>query len=630
MRKVSVILKGLKREPKLIKQSNAKNGNYTLEDQYLKFLLPFFSIMIIVPLMTRAKAQVITNPSYAALFGSQMVDFFTYYKMAWLLGLTLMSLCLLVPIFLKKKQLLIQKEYDQWLIPLGIFSLIALVSTLLSPYKQFAIWGAYDRSEGLWVLLSYIALCLISYYFMRFPSCFRGLVRSLQAIIGIQFLVGVSQFFGKDILFSNLGKALIVPSILQEMGLNMNLALEQTMVYGTLFHSNYVGSFSAMLFALFIGLAIGSKTNREKGIYGLFALMCFFLLFGSRSRAGLLGAFISVPVFIWLYRASLMKNIKWVMLGVAGVIISVVAMNAASGGVILNKVTSLTFDPRMPVSKINQLEDIQLRDNSASIITTLGVLNVEKDSKETAVFKDNSGNLLKMKETTPGTRVFEDSRYGIYSVQVGKTKTEPAVRILMEGKEIYIGLQGKVHLLNNRHMPIVEEKAVSIGFKGKEDWGSARGYIWSRSIPLLKNTLLIGNGPDTYIMYFPQKDYVSKLKAYNTYNITVDKPHNWYLQMAINTGVLSLLAVLAFIMGYFINVGKAIKLSTLQMQPESISDDVTDMQNAIKAITVAIVAYMGAAFFNDSVVGVAPIFWTLLGSGFGMSVYLQMKCKNAY
>jgi len=41
-----------------------------------------------------------------------------------------------------------------------------------------------------------------------------------------------------------------------------------------------------------------------------------------------------------------------------------------------------------------------------------------------------------------------------------------------------------------------------------------RGYIWSRSLPLLRNTILVGYGPDTFAMNFPQHDIAGKVKAY--------------------------------------------------------------------------------------------------------------------
>jgi len=40
----------------------------------------------------------------------------------------------------------------------------------------------------------------------------------------------------------------------------------------------------------------------------------------------------------------------------------------------------------------------------------------------------------------------------------------------------------------------------TFGFKGKKSFASGRGYIWSRTIPLLRKALFIGYGSDTFIL----------------------------------------------------------------------------------------------------------------------------------
>lgn len=75
----------------------------------------------------------------------------------------------------------------------------------------------------------------------------------------------------------------------------------------------------------------------------------------------------------------------------------------------------------------------------------------------------------------------------------------------------------------------------------------------------LKSAVFIGYGPDTFAMYFPQHDISGKVKAYGTDDIIVDKPHNMYLQNAVNTGILSLLAFLVMIISYFLSSIKLYK-----------------------------------------------------------------------
>ena len=111
-------------------------------------------------------------------------------------------------------------------------------------------------------------------------------------------------------------------------------------------------------------------------------------------------------------------------------------------------------------------------------------------------------------------------------------------------------------MVNHRREAVILEHAEAWGFEGKEKLGSSRGYIWSRSLPLLKNTLFLGFGPDTFPVYFPQHDYFAKMIFLgNPYNI-VDKPHNVYLQTAINTGLISLIALLAMFGIYLLDCAR--------------------------------------------------------------------------
>ena len=134
---------------------------------------------------------------------------------------------------------------------------------------------------------------------------------------------------------------------------------------------------------------------------------------------------------------------------------------------------------------------------------------------------------------------------------------------------------------------------------------SKRGYIWSRTTPLLGNTLFTGYGPDTFALFFPQHDVIGKIKYFNSPAILVDKAHNFYLQIWTNTGFISLLALIILFLiylsrniFYFFNINFSNFYSQIGI-----------------AFLGATLAYFTAALFNDSVISVAPVFWTILGLG---------------
>lgn len=165
-------------------------------------------------------------------------------------------------------------------------------------------------------------------------------------------------------------------------------------------------------------------------------------------------------------------------------------------------------------------------------------------------------------------------------------------------------------------------KAESFGFDGKEKLGSSRGYIWSRTIPLLKNCLITGYGADTFTYIFPQNDVLAKYYSYEDFGqgfyVTVDKPHNLYLQIAYGNGMIALLAFLTICVFYLVD---CFRLYALRREYRS-------EQIMGAAVMLGIVGYLAAGMFNDSVVHVAPLFWILLGTGAALNTINRRMDKN--
>ena len=145
-------------------------------------------------------------------------------------------------------------------------------------------------------------------------------------------------------------------------------------------------------------------------------------------------------------------------------------------------------------------------------------------------------------------------------------------------------------------------------FSGYEKYASGRGYIWSRTLPLLKDNLILGSGADTFMLEFPQQDYVD-LYNYGYSGQLMTKPHNLYLQIGVQTGTLSLIAFLVFYAMYFISSVKLYLKSRFKSYYSQVG----------VAILVATVSYMVLGFANDSSITVAPVFWALIGLGISVN-----------
>ncbi|KZL93395.1 O-antigen ligase family protein [Clostridium magnum] len=147
--------------------------------------------------------------------------------------------------------------------------------------------------------------------------------------------------------------------------------------------------------------------------------------------------------------------------------------------------------------------------------------------------------------------------------------------------------------------------------RDKESAGSHRFFIWERGVQLLKDRPLIGSGPDTFGIVFMEKFtedvvtpgsgfiHIKKDEKGNVKSINVekiDKAHNEYLHTAVTMGIPSLICYLIFIGGIILKAKNNIKNNIF-----------------IIPIFCSILGYLLQAFFNISVVGVAPVYWAILG-----------------
>jgi hypothetical protein len=142
------------------------------------------------------------------------------------------------------------------------------------------------------------------------------------------------------------------------------------------------------------------------------------------------------------------------------------------------------------------------------------------------------------------------------------------------------------------------KKIDAIGFKNNQNFGSGRGYIWSRTIPMMMDTFLIGRGADTYCIYFPQNDYVGKYNTVFGPNVIVDKPHNMYMQMSVGTGGISLIALLVLLAVYFVQSFNVYRDKTID----------SFIECAGLGIFLGVLGFSVSGLVNDSSVSVMPLF----------------------
>lgn len=589
------------------------------KEKSITFFFPIAFILTIVPLIVRIKETHCGQETLDVFGPKAETEMFSQNKAICLMFFSIILLIIAIAfckqIFEKKDKII-----NSILILSFVFLVLTLFSALFSNYKQIALWGVYDRAEGFFTIACYILLFVYSIFTFKTTKDFKCVLIPIIIVVVINAFLGVFQYTGQDLLKTSLGAifANVDPSSVDTLYNSGNL-------YGTLYHYNYVGSFAAIVLPILIGSLFFEDDVFLKIVILITIACAFWLLFGSTSRAGLLGVAFSIIFALIIFRKIVFKSWKPVSICVGCIIVLVVGLNFATGGKILSRIPSLVSDA-VSIFKTSDksdfknslpIQDIQNKeDGSIEIKVPNDVLKIShtadgyvfKNSKDEIVnYEKNIDTKAKTKTYSTTDETFKNIsfRFGPY---LTKTKDDGLLLNLDGTPQFMFGLRDDttIHLINgNSKKDIDLEDPESIGFAGKEKLASSRGYIWSRSLPMLRNTLLLGTGPDTFVFEFPQNDLLGKLYAYDSATTIVDKPHNLYLQIALNEGVIALLAFLGIILIYIVD---SIKLYALKSK---------FTENEIMGISVflAVIGYLFAGIFNDSVISVAPIFWIVLGVG---------------
>lgn len=582
-------------------------------------LMPIAFIFFFIPIIVFMKHVNLTGDYFKYWNGlSDSYDFFAYYKSMTLVMLTGCVIFIFIYDLITKR---IKIKKMSVYIPIGIYTVMMVISSVFSDYKEITLLGFVERYEGMVVLLCYIAILFIAIQYLDNEDSIKFVLGALMISATIISIIGIFQYLGLDFFQTAIGKNLMLPKEYHEYAEAFGSKFGKNTIYSTLYHYNYVGSYMAMMFPFTLILAAYAKKNLNKILFGIITLLLFLNWFGSNSRAGIVGGVLAIIAILIIMRKALIERWKITLGAVLIMMMLAVGLNIASDGMIFNRVKTIigNITGRTTDAGGYKYKDIRYEDNTLILIDNKGELKISSKGNE-VILKDENDKTLNPVLNENYMYVFNDERYSDYQISKFKYdlngKDTIVLNIVKLGTEFNVLLDGEdVKYLTPIFEVLDINQAERLGFYGKEKMGSARGYIWSRSLPLLKDAMILGYGPDTFAAKFPQDDYLGKLVAYDTTQMLVDKPHNMYLQIALSSGVISLIAFLAILVMYFVGCFKSL-----------FGRDRNDILVVVGiGIFVGIIGYLGAGFFNDSVVAVAPVFWALLGTGIGINYKLNLK-----
>ena len=540
-------------------------------------------------------------------------DFFSYYKSIFtiLTG----TLAVLMVLYRLTTQTLIIKKTKLY-IPMAVYFVFVILSWIFSKYPHFALHGYVDRFEGSLVLISYIVMTFFIINTINTERNIKWTIYAAGISSSILGVIGLTQFLRHDFFQTEIGKKMITPSTYVNLD-ELKFRFTKGEIYQTVYNINYVSFYLTLLIPIFGLLFITEKNIKKNFLYGAVSALLIFNLIGSKSSGGILGIGIAFIVALIILNKKLLKWWKSIALILAAVaLVSAVTINVLMPEITNSIKSAFTKDADTTHKQFIDYFHTDYDKLTISCNNEPLTINVNLDNPNNLSFEDKEGNELTLIKEDDAYIINEDPRFSMYSFKFVIEDNSSFIIVYIEDSKWPFEITRDGILFYNALDKHVELHPVpGIGFEDKLSFGSGRGLIWSRSLPLIKNHIFLGSGADTYVFEFPQNDYAAKYNAdWPIYNI-VDKPHNMFIGIAVNTGLISLISLLVLFGAYII--------WSIKIYWKNEYEDFISIVGA--GIFIGICGFLVAGLVNDTSVSVMPLFYGLLGVGIAINFKLEKQ-----
>ncbi len=595
------------------KKQNIKGGRDTDKRAFNWWLIPLILIVAIVPSIMRLAIKETHYPYYPWYAGSsQYADFslaWKGYAIGVLGGVMFVCNIYLFAKLSKGEKIEFVKRY--W--PVFAYIILVLASALFALNKSAAYNGEYEQGEPIYVLLGYGMIAL------NVPLVVKG-KKDLKAIF-VAFLVGVFLVTAYGVLEAckiqplewNFVQHLTMSASQRRTG-QIQMRFEEGRVISTLFNPNYFGPYVALTFPIILTYLFVAKKVWKKLIVAVLCIFLLICLVFSGSKTGVI--ICSVVFFLMIIFAF--KTWTGIVVRRWYFAVPVLLLIILAGKLVMDYIPEA--DPQRIIDALTIEEDgydlkgIDTTGDCVKIVYNDSTFEFrfEEEDDETIVDVVEDGNTyetLILNNSNENTASFEISNGETVSATVFRySKGYNGVAIFIGGKRLRFTNQvksGDYQFVN--YYDCVDESIIYGGiFKNYKKFASGRGYSWSQFLPVVAKYIVVGAGPDNYpfAVYSVGDDYAYKINSYQEARV-FSRPHNLFIQMWVNTGLLSLLMFLIFAGWYVVDCFKTYFNKKITERFEFIG----------LACMAGVLGFLGNGIANDSIPCVTPLYWVVLGCG---------------
>ena len=611
------------------KQSNKRNISST---NLNIFYLPIYLIVGVIPHLYYYMKYSFTKTEKSLFFNAVPADLYILIKARALLFLTIVGVAFFIYAVGTKK---IKLRFDVFSKLTIATSFIIILAAFFSKYQDLAYFGGRERFEGLFVYLSYIAIMFISKVYSENKEFIKGVINSLLYSSFLMSVFGLLQTFDYDIYTASPLRWIIFP---REIAANISTMVKVDIDYGavaSLYHSNYFGVFMVMG-ALAAILNILGNVDINKNL--IFSIFLMFGIIASSSEASMLAFAITISAMFYFKFDDIKNKYKYFIIIFISFALEVLFISNFYrlelskqkyfyGLLIVGSLAGAILSKLKDKYSGNKKYNIVIITLIFLMLFSIPIVGISALKSESPIIKiekfDINDNILNFKT--------EDMRSDLimtFLPDIFKTNTDENARaeidynkqiitVIRDDKSLNFVMEyydsdkyfvkfleynivlkyenGKLYYADYEGNTVENNDIKKIDFLADNGFQfSARGYIWSRFIPLTFDSPILGYGPDAYPYIFPQTDYVEKYNLYGNGKMIVDKPHSLYLDWILDFGYLGFIAFVGLIsMSLYNGMNKFRKYDIYGI--------------------LLILAVLSSGLFNDSIIGISQIFFAFLG-----------------
>lgn len=496
---------------------------------------------------------------------------------------------------------------------MGLYLLMSVISATFSENKDVVLFGVCTEYEGISIILAYGVLFFAGYNYFTGNKVRQFYKRAFFFLIVVTVILALFEYTVKPLLELSFMKYIIAPAKYRSVAESLKITDTFREAVLMFFNSNYMGGFCTIIFPVSVYYIISTEKNISKIICGIVSAACFITVIMSNSTAALyvtLAELLFLVVFLTAKRVIKLKSLILIISAFAILSggISIASGNEFVDNIIKSFTNTGTYSETEKSFRLDSIQisgnDIYFRSKDSEYKITAPVkqgeiLNISGGENTLYTLAKTDNNTISVHDIELDSDFTVILRNGIIYLDVGYMST---IDFAVTSEAVKLIVQNKI-LLDKIPVSPFNDTCLADFYR----FATGRGYIWINTLPILKDCFIIGKGAGNFPFCFVQNEIVGLAGTNGSYRIIVDKPHNWYMQIAVTSGIPAMLAVL-ILFGRF---GISCFRSFIMTDYEKLTADKN--KYFLLCLFTGLCGFMVIGLVNDSSVTVNPFFWLNFG-----------------